>query len=103
MIKPVYFGNKEKREIEYVNNLNNFSEWVKAKIREEIGIDNSYHSKSIGIDANKDIEDMIRKVIGEMNINADSGKDILTSKEEIKIDSGEADLGDGIDINMWSL
>lgn len=103
MIKPVYFGNKEKREIEYVNNLNNFSEWVKEKIREEIGIDNSYHSKVMGIDDNKNIEDMIRKVIGEMNINTDSGKDILTSEEEIKIDSDEVDLGEDIDVNMWSL
>lgn len=61
MIKPVYFGDKklDQRRLDFINNqINNFSEWVKDKIDNEMKIETPKES-------NIDIEKMIRKILNE--------------------------------------
>lgn len=83
MIKPVYFSKKDEILIEHVNGMNNFSEWVKKKIRDELGI-------SIEVVAKVDIEMLIRKIIKEEKITEDEKVDISIERkiEETIVSSG---------------
>jgi len=87
MIKPVYFSKKDEILIEHVNGMNNFSEWVKKKIRDELGIS---HTEVVG---NIDIEMLIRKIIKEEKTTEDEKVDI----------SIEEKIEDVIVSNGWTL
>jgi len=79
MIKPVYFGNKglDKKRLDYVNKIKNFSDWVKNKIDEEMGLVNT---------KNIDIENIIRKILKEEIVRDDNNSLMVieqkTEKEE---------------------
>ena len=62
MIKPVYFGKNDKRLFDYVNEIDdfNFSDWVKEKIKERMGIVESKNTK--------DVEILIRMILKENGI-----------------------------------
>ena len=78
MIKPVYFSKKDGILIEHVNGISNFSEWVKKKIRDELGIN---HTKVFG---NVDIEVLIRKIIKEEKVTEDDEKVDISTEEKIE-------------------
>lgn len=90
MIKPVYFSKKDGILIEHINKVNNFSEWVKDKIREEL------YSNQIGIVGNnnirtimtqldtKDIERLIRKIINEEMVSTEEDKVYIEEEENIE-------------------
>ena len=96
MIKPVYFGKEEidRKRFEYANTISNFSEWVKIKIDEDIGI-----VRSGTVDnKNSDIEMMIRKIIKEEIIYGE--KTIGDEKVDIDVEIEEKDK---IEIGGWTL
>lgn len=69
MIKPVYFGksNEDKRLIEFVEGLGNFSEWVREKIRKELGESGGEEGREKRRRDDVEIEKLIRRIIKEEN------------------------------------
>ena len=104
MIKPVYFGKKDGKLIEYVNKLN-FSEWVREKLREELTNHNIgiVENNSKDIDS-KDIEMLIRKIIKEEKEEnmISSGDEKIYIETEIETENVE-DVEEDIQINGWTL
>jgi len=104
MIKPVYFGKEDEVLLGYVNELKdfNFSNWVKKKIKEKMGINETEIE-----DSNKtDIEILIRRIIKEEVINNGSNEKVTgEDKVEIEVEvvkHKEPDI-DKIEIGGWTL
>ena len=112
MIKPVYFGKKDGKLIEYVDKIN-FSEWVREKLREElanhnIGIVENENNRIDRVDIDsKDIELLIRKIIKEEKeenmISSGDEKVYIETEIEMKEIENVEDREEDIQISGWTL
>lgn len=100
MIKPVYFGKKDGILIEHISKIN-FSEWVRKKLREEIGV-GIVGSKRVEIDLdNENIEMLVRKIIKEemiCDVKATGDEKVNIETEIEDIDVGNVEI-----ISGWTL
>lgn len=95
MIKPVYFGksNEDKRLIEFVEGLGNFSEWVREKIRKELRESGGEEGREKRRRDNVEIEKLIRRIVKEENFKI----------EEVQNNNETIQNEPNINIGGWTL
>ena len=104
MIKPVYFGKgkDDKVLLDYLNGLHdfNFSDWVKEKIKEKMGI-NQIEIVEINT---REIEVLIRKIMKEERSETITGDEKVNIETEIEVDAIDTiETKEDINLNGWTL